>query len=197
MPKPENIRRIVTGPKSANKSIRKSRSMGIRSRLYESSRPTPGPQCERNCAHRGAVLSRFRSMAEAFSKQRCQGLWVPAFAGTTRASAIHLRGRKLHRLAATAGAGLVRVVEDELRRHLVDLVIHLGAQQKQYGLGIDQDLHALVLDDLVGGADFVGVFDRIGLPGAAAVLDADPQADDLGIGAFGQLGNALRRRVGQ
>jgi hypothetical protein len=27
MPKPENIRRIVTGPKSANKSIRKSRSM--------------------------------------------------------------------------------------------------------------------------------------------------------------------------
>ena len=27
MPKPENIRRIVTGPKSANRSIRKSRSM--------------------------------------------------------------------------------------------------------------------------------------------------------------------------
>ena len=33
MPKPENIRRIVTGPKSANRSIRKSRSM-CRSRLY-------------------------------------------------------------------------------------------------------------------------------------------------------------------
>jgi hypothetical protein len=27
MPNPENIRRIATGPKSANKSIRKSRSM--------------------------------------------------------------------------------------------------------------------------------------------------------------------------
>src|ERR1700694_4270072 len=27
MPKPENIRRMVTGPKSANRSIRKSRSM--------------------------------------------------------------------------------------------------------------------------------------------------------------------------
>ena len=43
----------------------------------------------------------------------------------------------------------------------------------------------------------MGVLDRIGLPGAAAVLDADPQAHDLGIGAFGQFGNTLRRRVGQ
>jgi hypothetical protein len=30
MPKPENIRRIATGPKSANSSIRKSRSMASR-----------------------------------------------------------------------------------------------------------------------------------------------------------------------
>src|SRR5260370_42213210 len=29
MPKPENIRRIVTGPKSAKRSIRKSRSMEV------------------------------------------------------------------------------------------------------------------------------------------------------------------------
>src|SRR5437879_13417028 len=29
MPKPENIRRIVTGPKSENRSIRKSRSMAM------------------------------------------------------------------------------------------------------------------------------------------------------------------------
>jgi hypothetical protein len=43
----------------------------------------------------------------------------------------------------------------------------------------------------------VGVFDSIGLPGAAAILDPDPQADDLGIGAFGQLGNALRRCISQ
>src|SRR6266550_8769610 len=37
--------------------------------------------------------------------------------------AIHLRGRKLHRLAATASAGLVRIVEGELRRYLVGLVV--------------------------------------------------------------------------
>jgi hypothetical protein len=43
----------------------------------------------------------------------------------------------------------------------------------------------------------VGVFDRVGLPGAAAVLDADAQADDFGIGALGQFRNALRRGLGQ
>src|SRR6266851_8980639 len=74
---------------------------------------------------------------------------------------LDLRSGELHRFAAAAGAGLVRIVEDELRRHLVDLVVHLGAEQKQHGLGIDQDLHALVLDDLVGGADIVGILDRI------------------------------------
>src|SRR5437016_14234742 len=76
MPKPENIRRIVTGPKSANRSIRKSRSMKSRSRLSESSRR------------------------------------------------LDLRCGQLHGFAAAAGAGLVRVIEDELSRHLVDLVVH-------------------------------------------------------------------------
>src|SRR5512136_1511233 len=76
MPKPENIGRIVTGPKSENRSVRKSRSMRARIRVEE--------------------------------------------------LAIHLCRGKLHRLAAAAGAGLVRVVEDELRRQLVDLVVHLG-----------------------------------------------------------------------
>ena len=110
---------------------------------------------------------------------------------------IHLCSRQLHGFAAAAGAGLVRIVEDELRRHLVDLVVHLGAEQKQHGLGIDQDLDALVLNDLVGGADIVGVFDRLGLPGAAAVLDPDPQADDFGIGALRQFCDPLRRCFSQ
>src|SRR5882757_9251733 len=35
MPKPENIRRIVTGPKSENRSIRKSRSMRRPTRLLD------------------------------------------------------------------------------------------------------------------------------------------------------------------
>src|SRR3954451_5416652 len=100
-------------------------------------------------------------------------------------SALRLRRRQLHGLAAAAGAGLVGIVEDELGLHLVGLVVHFGAEQEQPRLGIDQDLDALVLDNLIGGFDVVGIFDRVGLPGAAAVLDADAQAHDLGIRAFG------------
>src|SRR5262249_23214194 len=104
---------------------------------------------------------------------------------------------ELYGLAAAAGGNLVRVVEDELGLHLVGLVVHLGAEQEQHGLGVDQDFHALVLDHLVGGADLVSVFDGVGLTGAAAVLDADAQADDLGIGALGQFVDARSRGVRQ
>src|SRR3954464_13271401 len=116
MPKPENIRRMVTGPKSENKSSRKSRSMSANS-----------------ASTAGAALT----------------------AG--------LRSRQLDRLPATASTGLVRVVEDELRRHLVDLVVHLGAQQEQHRFGIDEDLHALVLDYLVCWPDIVRIFHGVGL----------------------------------
>src|SRR4051794_38037683 len=111
MPKPENIRRIVTGPKPANRSIRKSRSM-----------------------------------------RRSSLCVVPPEVEPVRPKS-ELRGRELHGFAAAAGAGLVRIVEDELRRHLVDLVVHLRTKQKQHRFGIDQYLHALVLDHFVGRAD--------------------------------------------
>jgi hypothetical protein len=38
----------------------------------------PGPQRERNCAHRDAVSSRFGTGVDAFFNQKGQGLWVPA-----------------------------------------------------------------------------------------------------------------------
>ena len=47
---------------------------------------------------------------------------------------------ELHRFAAAAGRGLVRVVEHELRRQLLGLVVHLGAEQEQHRLRVDQDL---------------------------------------------------------
>src|ERR1700761_827891 len=102
-------------------------------------------------------------------------------------SAVDAGRLELHGFAAAAGANLIRIVEDELGLHLVGLVVHLGAEQEQDRLGVDQDLDALVLDDFVGGANFMGVFDRIGLAGAAAVLDSDAQADDFGIGTLGQF----------
>src|ERR1700746_816178 len=152
MPNPENIRRIVTGPKSEKRSIRNSRSMDA---------------------------------------GRRHAAW------RTRYSSFGVRRLELHGLAATAGAYLVRIVEDELGLQLVGLVVHLGAEQEQHGLGVHQDLHALVLDDLVRWANFVGIFDRVGLPGAAAILDADPQAHDFGIGALCQFLDALRSSLGK
>src|SRR5438105_6063943 len=176
MPKPENIGRIVTGPKSENKSIRKSRSM--MASLRRQSLIVRSASCASRTMR---PRSRPRPSFET-PRKRAAPQMKPAHAGKEVSD---LSGRQLHGFATAASAGLVRIVEDELRRHPVDLVVHLGAQQEQHGLGIDQDLHALVLDDLVGRANLVGVLDRIGLPGAAAVLDADPQAHDLGIGAFG------------
>src|SRR6476646_5816304 len=61
---------------------------------------------------------------------------------------------ELHRLAAAAGGGLVRIVEHEGGGQLVDLEVHLGPEQEQNGFWIDQQRHALVFDrliELVGG----------------------------------------------
>src|SRR5579872_7526153 len=43
----------------------------------------------------------------------------------------------------------------------------------------------------------MGIFDRIGLSGAAAILDADPKTDDLGIRTLGQFLNARCRSFRQ
>src|SRR5664280_3791090 len=95
--------------------------------------------------------------------------------------------RELHGFAAAAGAGLVRIVEDELRRQLVGLVVHLGAEQEQHRLRIDQDLDALVLDHLVGRLHRVGVKNG-GCAGMAytmeyadAVKPSDEEVEDKGV----------------
>src|SRR5437868_7316851 len=105
-----------------------------------------------------------RDAAQERGPQDDGGVWL--------SSALDLRRRQLHRLAAAASADLVGVVEDELGLHLVGLVVHLGAEQEQYGLGVDQNLDALVLHHFVGRLHIVGVFHRVGLPGTAAILDA-------------------------
>src|SRR6266508_4419729 len=118
--------------------------------------------------------------------------WMPLLVRLGR----RLRGRlELHRLAATAGRGLVRVVEDELRGELVGLVVHLGAEQEQHRLGIDEHPHALVLDHLVELLDALGIFHGVGHAGTAAVLDADAHADyrlhRIGHHVFDALGGGV------
>src|SRR5215475_11851874 len=66
--------------------------------------------------------------------------------------------RERDRFAAAAGRGLVRIVEHESGRQLVDLEVHLGAEQEEHGLGIDQQLDALVLDHLVARMRALGIF---------------------------------------
>ena len=58
-------------------------------------------------------------------------------------------GVKIDLLTATAGAGLVRVVKHEARAETVGTIIHLGTEQEQHGRRVDQDAHALVLDQLI------------------------------------------------
>src|SRR3984893_9560097 len=72
-----------------------------------------------------------------------------------------VRRRQLHGFPASAGGNLVRVVEHELGGELVDFEVHLGPEQEQHRLGIDQETHALVLDDLVGRLGALGIFHRI------------------------------------
>ena len=52
-------------------------------------------------------------------------------------------------LAAAAGTADVGVVEDELRGELRLLEVHLGAEDRELGLLVDVDSHAVLLHHLV------------------------------------------------
>ena len=70
-------------------------------------------------------------------------------------------------------------------------IVHLGAEQEHHRLGVDQHLDALVLDHLVEGLLILGPFHGVFHAGAAAVLDADAQADDRLLGLGHDLAHAL------
>src|SRR5260221_10364646 len=90
-------------------------------------------------------------------------------------------------LAAAAARLLVGILEDETALQLVLLVIHLGADQEHHGSRIDEDRHALVLDDVLELLLLVGIFDEIAEPGAAARLHPDAQALHRLVGTRHQL----------
>ena len=87
------------------------------------------------------------------------------------------RWRQSHRFPATAGRRLVGVFEGKLRRHFCALEIHLGAEQKQHGFGIDNHRRAFVFHHVFARQHLVCQFDRVGHARTAAILDADAQAD--------------------
>ena len=84
---------------------------------------------------------------------------------------------ELHRLAAAAGRGLVRIVEHELRRQLVDLVVHLGAEQEQHAFGSISTRRPCPRPPRRRRRRPRHI-PCVGHAGAAAVLDADAHAGD-------------------
>ena len=99
--------------------------------------------------------------------------------------------------ATTAGRRLVRVVKHEAGREFVGAKIHACAEQEQDCLGIDDDPHALVLDDLVTRFRTVDHRHRVGHAGTSAVRHPDLQPELLLVGRRHDLLHARGCRVGQ
>jgi hypothetical protein len=92
---------------------------------------------------------------------------------------------------------LVWILKGKARLQSRALEIELGAEQKHQILWLDQDLHALVLDDFIGGLDFVGEIHGVGHAGAAALLDPDPQPRDRPTGRLDEFSRTCRSGFGQ
>src|SRR6185436_5390221 len=81
----------------------------------------------------------------------------------------------LERVAAAAGGGGVRVLDRKAAAHQVFLVVDLGAFQIPHAHGVDDDLDAVLLEDLVAVRDLVEDHSVLEA-GAAAALDINPEA---------------------
>src|SRR6185312_10692932 len=102
---------------------------------------------------------------------------------------------ELDTFAATAFAGLVGVLEGETGFEDALLEIHHRAEKEQRGLGLDEHLDALLRNMVVAGDRRVDIAERIGLPRAAGVLDADAHTHHRLVGVRDDLAHPLRRRI--
>src|SRR5512146_2367482 len=108
---------------------------------------------------------------------------------------LHLRRRDRHALDAAAGGRLVGVVEHEAAAQLLAHEIHLGADEEHDRLGIDEYLHALVLDHFLERLRVLRVIHRVAHARAAAVLNAHANALIFALGVRHDLADARRRGV--
>src|SRR5262249_7410881 len=106
-------------------------------------------------------------------------------------------GLERDRLAAAAGAGLVRIVEHEARAHPVGAIVHFGTEQEHDGRRVDQEHDPLGLDALVVRPARSRIFHGVFHAGAAAVLDPDADAFDLLARPGSQRANTLGGGLGQ
>src|SRR5665213_1332132 len=103
----------------------------------------------------------------------------------------------LNRFTAAAGAGLVGIFEQKPGTQLFLDKIQFGADQEQDGLGVDENLHALVLHHFFKWPGVFGVGHGVAHAGAAAVGDAHPEAEILAVGARHDFLQARRCRLSQ
>ena len=110
---------------------------------------------------------------------------------------IHAHRRDGDGFAAAAGAGLIGIIEAETGGQLVRLIVHLRPEQEQDGLRLDEDLDALILDDVFARGRGLGVGHGIFHARASALFHANTQPRDrIGAGRNDLL-DALSRGVRQ
>src|SRR6187551_114113 len=83
------------------------------------------------------------------------------------------------RLPTAAAVLLARVVELEAFVEAFADEVELGAVDVGQAFGVDQDLYAVALEDMVLGRHFVGVLELVGQARAAGGLDAQAHANAL------------------
>src|SRR5688572_19508402 len=99
--------------------------------------------------------------------------------------------------AAAAGGGRVRVADDELGAVETFAIVDLGATEVLHAHGIDQQLHALVLDAGVAVLDLLVELEAVLQSRAAAALHEDPQ-HEVGIAfAADEIAHLASRGVGE
>lgn len=68
----------------------------------------------------------------------------------------------------------IGVAENESPTQLVFMPVHFTANDTEESLAVDQNFHAVLLDNLVELARFLHVLEVVGKTRAATVLDANP-----------------------
>src|SRR3954452_5953048 len=106
-------------------------------------------------------------------------------------------GLDMEGLAAAAATLLVRITEHEAGLQLLLHIIHLGAEDEQGRLGIDQHGNAVLLDHFVRRLLLVGIFDGVAEAGTALAAYADADPDRWLAALLQQILHAVRRRFGQ
>src|SRR5690606_15027944 len=140
---------------------------------------TPGKTGAAHYVRRGACSARNPGFGcEALPRQP-----APAARSPTGRDSTDLVGVGREALAAAAlGRGL-RVAERELLVQALLQEVHLGAVDQRQAFGVDEDAHAVLLEDRVAGLFVPGEVDGVAPAGTPRAAHAEAQAQGPGVGS--------------